>query len=210
MLFRSVRETITSLFDQRMSIQSLQPSNKEITDALGSGATQLALKFSGGALVVGVAALTLIAYARRRRPTAGQVVSVGVASLLAIGGAGIGIAGTYQPDQLTSFNTTGLLGTVRSNAGLLASVEARAQEATPYVTNLLALSAALQAKFVPADITQPPAARFLLVSDIHGANQYPVMKRIVDQEKIGTVVRVRHVLNTPVRECHQTPADDDE
>ena len=190
-----VRETITSLFDQRMSIQSLQPSNKEITDALGSGATQLALKFSGGALVVGVAALTLIAYARRRRPTARQVVSVGVAGLLAIGGAGIGIAGTYQPDQLTSFNTTGLLGTVRSNAGLLASVEARAQEATPYVTNLLALSAALQAKFVPADITQPPAARFLLVSDIHGANQYPVMKRIVDQEKITAVIDSGDLLN---------------
>src|SRR5664280_362087 len=190
-----VRETITSLFDQRMSIQSLQPSNKEITDALGSGVTQLALKFSGGALFVGVAALTLIAYARRRRPTARQVVSVGVAGLLAIAGAGIGIAGTYQPDQLTSFNTTGLLGTVRSNAGLLASVEARAQEATPYVTNLLALSAALQAKFVPADITQPPAARFLLVSDIHGANQYPVMKRIVDQEKITAVIDSGDLLN---------------
>src|SRR5664280_3377674 len=179
-----VRETITSLFDRHMSIQSLQPSSKEISDALGSGVTQLALKFAGGVLVVGVAAITLIAYARRRRPTARQVVSVGVAGLLALGGTGLGIRGTYQPDQLTSFRTTGLLGTVRSNAGLLAGVEARAQEATPYVTNLLALSAALQAKFVPADITKPAAARFLLVSDIHGANQYPLMKRIVDQEKI--------------------------
>jgi hypothetical protein len=26
----------------------------------------------------------------------------------------------------------------------------------------------------------------------------------------GTVVRVRHVFNTPVRGCHRTPADDDE
>jgi hypothetical protein len=26
----------------------------------------------------------------------------------------------------------------------------------------------------------------------------------------GTVARVRHVLDTPVRECHRTPADDDE
>jgi predicted phosphodiesterase len=84
---------------------------------------------------------------------------------------------------------------VRSNAGLLAGVEARAQEATPYVTNLLALSAALQAKFVPADITKPPAARFLLVSDIHGANQYPVMKRIVDDEKITAVIDSGDLLN---------------
>src|SRR5450631_3768434 len=74
-----VRETITSLFDRHMSIQSLQPSSKEITDALGSGVTQLALKFSGGVLVVGVATITLIGYARRRRPTARQILSLGVA-----------------------------------------------------------------------------------------------------------------------------------
>src|SRR5450631_2641588 len=191
-----VRETITALFnDRRVSIQSLQPSSKEITDALGSGVTQLGLKFSGGALVVGVGAIVLIAYARRRRPTARQAVSVGIAAVLAIGGTAVGILGTYQPDKLTSFRTTGLLGTVRSNAGLLASVQARAQAATPYVTNLLALSAALQAKFVPADITKPSAARFLLVSDIHGANQYPVMKRIIDDEKITAVIDSGDLLN---------------
>jgi len=191
-----VRASITTLFDERrMSIESLQPSSKEISDALGAGVTELALKFSGGVLVVGVAAIALIAYARRRRPTARQFVSVGVAGLLAIAGTGIGILGTYQPDQLTRFRTTGLLGTVRSNAGLLAGVETRAQEATPYVTNLLALSAALQAKFVPADITKPSAARFLLVSDIHGANQYPVMKRIIDDEKITAVIDSGDLLN---------------
>jgi len=191
-----VRESITALFDERrMSIESLQPSTREISDALAAGVTQLGLKFAGGVLVVGVGAIILIAYARRRRPTLRQAVSVGIATLLAIGGTGLGILGTYQPDQLTRFRTTGLLGTVRSNAGLLAGVEARAQEATPYVTNLLALSAALQAKFVPADITKPAAARLLLVSDIHGANQYPVMKRIVTDEKITAVIDSGDLLN---------------
>ncbi|MDQ1536896.1 MAG: hypothetical protein QOE58_1289, partial [Actinomycetota bacterium] len=117
------------------------------------------------------------------------------AAVLAIGGAGIGMVGTYQPDHLSRFRTTGLLGTVRSNAGLLADVQARAQEVTPYVTNLLALSASLQAKFIPADVNKPAAARFLLVSDIHGANQYPVMKRIVDEEKITAVVDSGDLLN---------------
>jgi len=144
---------------------------------------------------MGVASITVIAYARRRRPTARQAVSVSLAALLAISGTGLGILGTYQPDQLKRFRTTGLLGTVRSNAGLLAGVEARAQEVTPYVTNLLALSATLQAKFVPADITKPTAARLLLVSDIHGANQYPVMKRIVDDEKITAVIDSGDLLN---------------
>jgi len=191
-----VRDTITTLFDdRRMSIESLQPSAEEITDALGAGLVEVALKFSGGVLVVGVATIALIGYARRRRPTVRQAVSVGLAGLLALGGAVIGIVGTYQPDQLSTFRTTGLLGTVRSNAGLLAGVQARAQQVTPYVTNLLALSAALQQKFIPADISKPQAARFLLVSDLHGANQYPMMKRIIADEKVTAVIDSGDLLN---------------
>ena len=191
-----VRDSITELFDdRRVSIESLQPSGQEISDALGSGLTEVALKFSGGVLVAGVGAIALIAYARRRRPTPRQLVSTGVAALLAIGATGAGVWATYRPDQLSSFRTTGLLGTVRSNAGLLADVEARAEQVTPYVKNLLALSQALQEKFVPEGITKPTAARFLLVSDIHGANQYPVMKRIIDDEQITAVIDAGDLLN---------------
>jgi len=191
-----VRDTITELFDdRRISIVAFQPSSKEISDALSSGVTELGLKFAGGALVVGFGAIALIAYARRRPPTVRQVVSTGLATLLALGGTGLGVWGTYQRDQLSSFTTTGLLGTVRSNAGLLADVEARAAQVTPYVANLLALSAALQEKFVPAGITESPAARFLLVSDIHGANQYPLMKRIIDDEKITAVIDSGDLIN---------------
>jgi len=191
-----VRDTITELFDdRRVSINNFQPTSQEVSDALGSGLVELGLKFTGGVLVVGFGAIALIAYARRRRPTRRQVVSIGVATLISVGGTGLGAWGTYQPDQLSSFTTTGLLGTVRSNAGLLAGVEARAEQVTPYVTNLLALSQALQEKFVPGEITQPPAARILLVSDIHGANQYPVMKRIIQDEQITAVIDSGDLLN---------------
>jgi hypothetical protein len=191
-----VRESITDLLDERnLSIRSLQPSGQEVSNALGSGLTELGLKFSGGVLVVGLGAISLIAYARRRRPTLRQFVSSGVAGVLAIGITGVGVYATYQPDQLTRFRTTGLLGTVRSNAGLLADVEARAAQVTPYVKNLLALSQALQEKFVPQDVTRATAARFLLVSDIHGANQYPVMARIISDEKITAVIDSGDLLN---------------
>lgn len=191
-----VRESITDLFaDRNLSVKSLQPSGEEVSNALGSGLTELGLKFSGGVLFVGFGAIILIAYARRRRPTLRQFVSSGVAALLAIGATGLGVWGTYQPDQLTRFRTTGLLGTVRSNAGLLADVETRATQVTPYVKNLLALSQALQEKFVPQDVTRPTAARFLLVSDIHGANQYPVMKRIITDEQITAVIDSGDLLN---------------
>jgi predicted phosphodiesterase len=191
-----VRDTITQLFDdRRVSIESLQPSDQEIGNALSAGVTELGLKFAGGVLVVGAATIALIAYARRRRPTSRQLIATGVAALLATGGTGLGVWGTYQPDQLSKFSTTGLLGTLRSNAGLLASVKARAAQVTPYVTNLLALSQALQEKFVPQGITQPTAARFLLVSDIHGANQYPIMKKIISDEQITAVIDSGDLLN---------------
>jgi predicted phosphodiesterase len=191
-----VRDTITELFDERrVSIESLQPSDQEISDALGSGVTELALKFSGGVVGVGAGTIALIAYARRRRPTTRQLVSTGVAGLLAIGGTGVGVWGTYQPGKLSSFTTTGLLGTLRSNAGLLADVEARAAQVTPYVKNLLALSQALQEKFVPAGVTGPTSARFLLVSDIHGANQYPIMAKIINDERITAVIDSGDLIN---------------
>jgi len=191
-----VRDTITELFDdRRVSIESLQPSGGEITEALGAGVTELGLKFAGGVLVVGFGAIALIAYARRRRPTPRQLVSTGLAAVLAVSATAAGVWRTYQPDQLSSFRTTGLLGTVRSNAGLLADVEARAQQVTPYVKNLLALSQALQEKFVPEGVTKPTAARLLLVSDIHGANQYPVMKKIIADEQISAVIDSGDLLN---------------
>jgi len=191
-----IRENITGLFDERrISIDSLQPSGEEISAALGSAIWQVGVKFAAGTFFVTIVGLGLLAYGRRRPPTRRQVVAATVTGLAIMGGTGLGIAESYQPDHLTSFTTTGLLGTVRRNAGLFGEVEARAQQATPYVRNLLALSQALQAKFVPEDLNQPTAARLLLVSDIHGANQYPVMKQIVGDEQIDAVIDSGDLLN---------------
>jgi predicted phosphodiesterase len=142
-----------------------------------------------------VMALGVLAYGRRRRPTGHHVVAAGLAVTTAVLGTGLGAWQSYQPSKLESFSTTGLLGTLRRNAGLLSDVETRAQQATPYVRNLLALSQALQEKFVPGEINQPTAARILLVSDVHGANQYPVMKRIIADEQIDAVIDAGDLLN---------------
>ena len=121
--------------------------------------------------------------------------AAGLAVVTAVVATGAGAWQSYQPSKLESFTTTGLLGTLRRNAGLLSDVETRAQQATPYVRNLLALSQALQEKFVPGEINQPTAARILLVSDVHGANQYPVMKRIIADEQIDAVIDAGDLLN---------------
>ena len=69
--------------------------------------------------------------------------------LVACGATFASIAFGYRPERLDQFTTTGILGAVQRNADLLAGVETRAAQTTPYLKNLLALSAALQDKYSP-------------------------------------------------------------
>jgi predicted MPP superfamily phosphohydrolase len=191
-----LKASVTELFNQRpVSLDLLEPAPHEVDDALRSAIIQLGAKFVGGALLTQVVLLGLLAVGRRAKPTRVQA----VIAVIATTGAVLVPAGSawyaYRPDNLAAFKTTSLLGTVRSNAGLLADVRVRAEQATPYVQNLLALSQALQEKFVPQELDKPAAARFLLVSDIHGANQYPIMKKIIEDEHITAVIDTGDLLN---------------
>lgn len=191
-----VKERITDLLARpNISVQSLQPGPLELERAARGGAIALGWRFAAGALVVALLGLGGYAAWRRRAPRvrwSAVVASVWVSSCVATFGV-IGV--TYQPERLDSFTTTGILGTVQRNADLLEGVETRAEQVTPYLKNLLALSAALQDKYSPQVLGQPVAARILLVSDIHGANQYALMKTIVEQERIDAVIDSGDLVN---------------
>ncbi|NUO91247.1 MAG: metallophosphoesterase, partial [Dermatophilaceae bacterium] len=66
---------------------------------------------------------------------------------------------------------------------------------TPYFRNLLAVTQALQQKYVAGTVEGPPSARFLLVSDIHGANQYALMRTIIEEEDIDAVIDSGDLVN---------------
>ncbi|HEV7173292.1 metallophosphoesterase [Pedococcus sp.] len=191
-----VKERITDLLSRPgITVSSLEPGPLELEHAARDAVIGLGWRFAIGSLCV--ALLFLMAYAgwrhRRLGATAAAVVAaVWVASCVATFGV---LALTYQPDRLDRFTTTGLLGAVQRTPELLAGVETRAQETTPYLTNLLALSAALQDKYRPQVLNTPTAARFLLVSDVHGANQYPLMRTIVQQEHIDAVIDSGDLVN---------------
>jgi predicted phosphodiesterase len=131
----------------------------------------------------------------RGRPPLRRVAAAAACWAIACGLTGLSIGTAYQPDRLTSFTTTGILGAVQRNADLLEGVETRAQQTTPYLKNLLALSAALQDKYSPQALDEPQAARILLVSDIHGAQQYALMRTIVQEEQIDAVIDLGDLLN---------------
>ncbi len=192
----SVREEITGLLTRPdISVSTLEPSDAQLSDAIHEAIVGVGIRFFAGALAVALAVSIAIHYAVRRRPEGRYVAIVASGLVAACAVTGASTALTYQPDRFLSYTTTGVLGLVERNAGLLSGVEARAASVTPYIRNLLAVSQALQSKFVPGRLSEPVAARFLLVSDIHGANQYSLMRSIIKEEQVDAVIDSGDLIN---------------
>jgi predicted MPP superfamily phosphohydrolase len=191
-----VKEEITDLFTTgRIDVDSLAPESAELREAMEGGLRELAWKFGAGVVGTDLVVVGLWLFGRPRRPWRPALASVAGAAVLATAVPGTGALLTYRTDHFVSFTTTSLLGTVRSNSGMFTDIRGQAQQATPYVQNLLALSNALQAEFLPVDVTGPTAARFLLVADIHGMNYYPLMEQVIEAEGITAVIQAGDLLN---------------
>jgi len=193
----SVKDSITSAFTRtNVDIASLQPSGDEISAALQEAAQGVGWRFVTGAAVVALGLSLALHYWKWRRPSDRRHLVVVFTALLAGSVATAGsIVATYRQANFASFRTTGLLLQVENNRALLQDISSRSSQVTPYVLNLLALSKSLQENLVPADLDQQVSTRVLLVSDIHGQNQYGLMRSIVDAEKIDAVIDTGDLVN---------------
>lgn len=191
-----VKEEITDLFTTgRVDVAELTPEQGELRDAMNAGLSELALKFIGGVVLTDLAVVGLWLVGRGRPPWRRTVALVGSATALAVAVPSVGAVTTYRTSNFAVYEATSLLGTVRSNSGMFTDIQGQAQRATPYVQNLLALSDALHNEFVPAETAAEPAARFLLISDIHGMNYYPLVQQIVQDEGITAVIDSGDLVN---------------
>ncbi|WP_281966144.1 metallophosphoesterase family protein [Serinicoccus marinus] len=192
-----VRDEVTDLLRQgQLRTSELEPSPEELREAIDAGVAQLAWKFAAGALATTV--LVMLAYASAH-PTRDRylhaVVASGVATVLAMLVPGGAAYLTYRTDRVAEFRTTSLLSLATDNSDILAGLDRKADQGAVYVTNLLALSSAMREEFSPDAVEAPAAARFLLVSDIHGMNQYPLMREIVQTQDIDAVIDAGDLLN---------------
>ncbi len=178
-----------------VSLSTLRPGPEELSVAIRDAGLQVMLRFTIGALVLAAAVVVGYAVARRRRPPAALVAAGTIAWLVATVGTSGAIWSTYQPSRQGSFTATEVLGTLQKNQGLLGDVETRTAQVAPYLRNVLALSTALQRKYVGDALEADPALRVLFVSDIHGGNQYSLMRTIVEDESIDVVVDSGDLLN---------------
>ncbi|GAA4399541.1 hypothetical protein GCM10023168_07050 [Fodinibacter luteus] len=178
-----------------VTLSTLRPGPEELSSAIREVAADVLLRFAVGGLLVVVLVLAADAVLRRRRPPATLVVAGAVGWLLATGATAASLWSTYQPERQETFTSTGVLGTLQRNQGILSDVEARATQVTPYLRNVIALSTALQQKYAVAPLESDTSLRVLLVSDVHGGNQYPLMRTVVEEEGIDLVVDAGDLVN---------------
>ena len=178
-----------------VSLSSLRPGPEELSEAIRDVAVSIMVRFSLGALAVVLLTLAGYVVLRRRRPPTALLVAGLVGWVVSTAVTGVALYATYQPDRQETFTSTGVLGTLQRNQGILSDVEARASQVAPYLRNLIALSTALQQKYEAAPLESDTSLRVLLVSDIHAGNQYGLMRTIVEQEAVDVVVDAGDLIN---------------
>ena len=191
-----VKASITDVLSRPgVTLSTLRPGPEELNTAIRGAAVDVMLRFAAGAVAVVLLVGAGYAALRRRRPPLALVAGGLVAAVLSVAVTAGAMWSTYRPDRQGTFRTTGVLGTLQQNQGILSDVEARATQVAPYLRNVIALSTALQQKYAAAPLESDTSLRALLVSDIHGGNQYGLMRTIVEEESIGVVVDAGDLVN---------------
>ncbi|MFV0462099.1 MAG: DUF998 domain-containing protein [Nostocoides sp.] len=174
--------------DAGLSIDRLRPDTALLNRGAETAVSALAWRFAIGAVGLSVLVLGGTALVRRRRPTQAGVVIGVVAASAALITMAVAVRGTYQMQRQRTYTATELLGTFQRNLGMLKDVQARADEATPYLRNLLALSTSLQQTYASPSLEADPSLRLLAVSDIHDGNSYALLRTIIKNQSVDAVI----------------------
>lgn len=189
-----IKQEITDvLAKEGVSPDSLRPTDAQIREAVTGALLGLAWRFALGALLT--VGIVLVLLRMRRGGNRAALIQVGTtASLLALALPPFAGWQAYRVSNVGMIQTTSLLGMVRSNAGMFTDVRNRSQQVSRYVVNTLALTESLQRTLTPPDASSP-AIRVLFLSDIHGVDQFPIIKQLIDDEDIDAVVDSGDLIN---------------
>lgn len=191
-----VKPDITTLVESGdLGASSLDVNAAERARVIKEAATGVGLRFVAGALMGTAVVLTGVGLHRRSLPSARTTLGALLVTAVSVTALGLSTHRTYTADRVTALHSTGLLQLAIANRGLLDGVEQRADQATPYLRNLLALSSALQDEYAPEATPGAEALKVLLVSDIHSSNQYALMRTIVREQGIDVVIDSGDLIN---------------
>jgi len=179
----------------KFNFNALIPSDAELQSAVSSAAEQLALRFGIGAIAAEAILLAGASLYRQSHPDARQIATGVVAGALAFGTIAGQTALNYQPEHYSTFTVNGALASIYDNRGLLTDISARSQQMDPFITSLLTISGEIQQKVASPESDKPIAAKILLVSDIHGVDQYAMMRKIIVEQGITAVIDSGDLVN---------------
>jgi predicted phosphodiesterase len=171
---------------------NLDAQLEEIKAMARSDAVNSLLKFVGGAAFGGCVG-GLVWYgatgrrASRRRVWLTSVTSGLVGSLVVTAAWGAGAWLTFHQDYGRKLHADGLLAVGLSSPRLIDQLNLRDQRYAGYVQSLSTYIERLSRSATPAN-EGAPALRVLLISDLHGRDVYPQLKRVVDTQNIDLVI----------------------
>jgi predicted phosphodiesterase len=191
-----VKPSITDLVASgNLDAASLDVSPQERTRVITDAATGVGLRFAAGGVLGLLLCLGVVRLRRRTLPHRRTVVGASLVTAVTLSTLGLSAWRTYDPDRLVELRSSGLLQLAIANRDLLDDVEQRADQATPYLRNLLALSTAMQQEYAPEAEDDSAALNVLLVSDVHASNQYALMRTIVREQDIDVVIDSGDLIN---------------
>lgn len=191
-----IKPEITDLVESgNLRVSTLAVGSAERERVIQEVATGVGVRFVGGAALGLALVLGGTALYRRGLPRGRALVGGALVAAVTCAGVGVSTLRSYTPERLEALHSTGLLEIAVHNRGLFGDVRTRTDQAAPYLRNLLALSSAVQAEYAPGKISDESALQVLLVSDIHAANQYTLMRTIVEEQGIDVVIDSGDLIN---------------
>ena len=191
-----VKPSITDLVASgNLDAASLDVSPQERTRVITEAAVGVGLRFAAGGVLGLLLCLGVVRLRRRTLPHRRTVLGASLVTAVTLSTLGLSAWRTYDPDRLVELRSSGLLQLAIANRDLLDDVEQRADQATPYLRNLLALSTAMQQEYAPEAEDDTAALKVLLVSDVHASNQYALMRTIVREQDIDVVIDSGDLIN---------------
>ncbi|MGH3367570.1 MAG: metallophosphoesterase family protein [Nocardioidaceae bacterium] len=172
----------------------LRAELEEITAMAREAGLRSLWKFVAGAVggvLLGIAVRRGVArphHAQNNPGSALRTVAGGLAAAVATSVAWCGgTAVTFDDHYGGGLEADGLLAVGMSTGDLLQELNSRDQAYAGYVQSLATYITELREAASPA-ATAPVAVRALLVSDLHGRNVYPQLRRVVESQRIDFVV----------------------
>lgn len=177
-------------------LDGLSVSEQQIRDNLETLAVQLGERYALGAGLAMLLAYGLYAGGSRRLPRTAAAVAV-AATGLSLAYEGGSAATTYSADSYRSYQIDGLAGSLRGQGeSMIDSLDKRSSQIQPYIASWVALRNDLAKAITPERGERPgEGPRFLLVSDIHNINLYPMLRQIIIDEKITAVIDTGDIVN---------------